>query len=120
MNTSIAPSTFRYGPLWIAAVSALLLGALAAGVFFVTSSNRAQAAAAAAKQSPSASASPASLEELGAAPVASVTPFTCSASTVVAQNAPSVATINAVRTGSHSGYDRLVVQFSGKQPGSIE
>src|SRR5207237_3491027 len=34
--------------------------------------------------------------------------------------APSGATINAVRTVSHSGYDRLVVQFSGMQPGSIE
>ena len=120
MNNPIASSTLRYGPLWIAALSALLLGALAAGVIFVTSSNRAQDPVAAAKQSPAASASPASEEELAAAPVANVTPFKCSASTVVGQNAPSVATINAVRTGSHSGYDRLVVQFSGKQPGSIE
>jgi hypothetical protein len=117
-------STFRYGPLWIAALAALLLGALAAGVLFVTSSNRAsQAPVAAAQQSPAPSAAPASpaaSEELAAAPVASVTPFRCTASTLTAQNPPAVATINAVRTGAHSGYDRLVVQFSGRQPGSIE
>jgi hypothetical protein len=106
-------------------MAALLLGALAAGVFILTSSNRAQTPAAqapggVAAASPLPSAAPTPTEELAAAPVANVTPFKCTASTLSAQNAPAVATINAVRTGSHSGYDRLVVQFSGKQPGSIE
>ena len=31
-----------------------------------------------------------------------------------------MATVDAIRTAAHAGYDRLVVQFSGKQPGSIE
>jgi hypothetical protein len=123
MKAQDTVSTFRYGPLWIAALAALLLGALAVGVLIVSSSNRAQAPVAAAKQSPAPSeapASPAPSEELAAAPVANVTPFRCTASTLTAQNPPAVATINAVRTGAHSGYDRLVVQFSGKQPGSID
>src|SRR6266566_2541943 len=59
-------------------------------------------------------------EELAAAPVASVTPFQCSASTLSATGAPAVAPIDALRTGTHPGYDRVVVRFSGKQPGSIE
>jgi hypothetical protein len=105
-------------------VAALLLGALAAGVLFVTSSNRApQTPIAAATQSAAPSevpASPAPSEEPAAAPVANVSPFNCAASTLTAQNAPAVASISAVRTGSHSGYDRLVVQFSGRQPGSID
>jgi hypothetical protein len=100
------------------AVAALLLGALAAGVLFVASSNRATAPVAAANESAAPSESPG--EEPAAAPVANISPFTCTASTLVAQNAPAVATINAVRTGAHSGYDRLVVQFSGRQPGSID
>jgi hypothetical protein len=120
MNPTDASSTFRFGPIWIAAVAALLLGALAAGVLIVSSLNRAEPPAVAARQSPAPSATPVASEEVAAAPVASVTPFRCTASTLSASNAPAVATIDAVRTGTHSGYDRLVVQFSGPQPGRIE
>jgi hypothetical protein len=120
MNAPHNSATYRFGPLWIAALAALLLGALAAGVMFVTSSERAQNKLAAATPSPSASAVPVSEEELAAAPVASVTPFICSASKISFASAPAMANVNAVRTGTHAGYDRLVVQFAGRQPGSIE
>jgi len=119
---SVSP-TFRFSPLagraqgalWIAAVAALLLGALAAGVLFVTSSGRAQKVA----QVPLPKAA-ASAEDLAAAPVASVTPFVCSASTLSFAAAPSVANVDAVRTGAHAGYDRLVVQFATARPANIE
>jgi hypothetical protein len=101
-------------------LAALLLGALAAGVMFATSSDRAHNKLAAASPSPSASGTPVSDEELAAAPVASVTPFTCSASKISFASAPAMANINAVRTGTHAGYDRLVLQFAGRQPRSIE
>jgi len=115
-------ATFRRGPLYIAGVAALLLGALAIGVLFATHPNRAQTPVAQTqtKANASPSAAPIPAEELAAAPVAGITPFQCTASTLTAAGAPSVAMINALRTGSHPGYDRLVVQFSGKQPGSIE
>jgi hypothetical protein len=120
MNPLHTSATFRFGPIWIAALAALLLGALAAGVMFVTSSDRAQNKLAAATPSPSASAAPVPEEELAAAPVASVTPFRCSASRISFAGATGAANVNAVRTGTHAGYDRLVVQFAGRQPGSIE
>jgi len=120
MNATHDSATFRFGPLRIAAVAALLLGALAAGVMVATSSDRAQPKVAAATPSAPASAAPASAEELAAAPVANVTLFTCGASKLSVATAPAMANINAVRTGSHAGYDRLVVQFSGRQPGSVE
>src|ERR1051326_8426395 len=120
MNPPHTSATFRFGSIWIAALAALLLGALAAGVMFVTSSDRAQNKLAAAAPSPSASAAPGSEEELAAAPVASVTPFTCSSSRISYASASGTANINAVRTGTHAGYDRLVMQFVGRQPGSIE
>ena len=120
MNSPHDSATFRFGPIWIAAAAALLLGALAAGVIFATSSNRAQPKVAAATPSATASASPVTEEELAAAPVANVTPFVCGASKLSAASAPLTANINAVRTGSHPGYDRLVVQFSGRQPANIE
>jgi len=121
MNAPHNSATFRLSPLWIAGVAALLLGALAAGVMFVTSSDRAQPRAAAATPSAPASAPPATTdEELAAAPVASVTPFACGASKLSVATAPAMANISAVRTGTHAGYDRLVLQFSGQQPGNIE
>src|SRR5436190_951126 len=117
MNATDTSATFRHGPLYFAGVAALLLGALAVGALFLVHPNRALTPVA---QAPAASPTPSQAEELAAAPVASVTPFQCSASTISAAGAPAVAAIDAVRTGSHPGYDRLVVQFSGKQPGSIE
>jgi len=95
----------------------LLLGALAVGALFLVHPNRALTPVA---QIPAGSPTPSQPEELAAAPVASVTPFQCSASTLSATGAPAVAPIDALRTGTHPGYDRVVVQFSGKQPGSIE
>src|ERR1043166_7436901 len=114
--SDIVSPTFRFSPLWIAAVAALLLGALAAGVLFVTSSDRAQKVA----QVPSPASAPASSEDLAAAPVASVTPFVCSATKLSVVSAQGAANINALRTGAHTGYDRLVVQFAGARPGNIE
>ncbi len=98
-------------------MAALLLGALAVGALFLVHPNRALTPVA---QAPAASPSPSQAEQPAAAPVASVTPFQCSASTLSATGAPAVAPIDALRTGTHPGYDRVVVQFSGKQPGSIE
>jgi len=98
-------------------VAALLLGALAVGALFLVHPNRALTPVA---QIPAGSPTPSQPEELAAAPVATVTPFQCSASTLSATGAPAVAPIDALRTGTHPGYDRVVVQFSGKQPGSIE
>jgi hypothetical protein len=120
-SDTVSP-TFRFSPLWIAAVAALLLGALAAGVLYVTSSSRAsqQQHLSPVAQNPSPSAAPVSSEDLAAAPVASVTPFVCTSSKLSVASAPPVANINAVRTGTHAGYDRLVIQFAGKQPGNIE
>ena len=120
MNATHDSATFRFGPLWIAALALLLLGALAAGVMFATSSSRAQPKVAAATPSGPASAAPASAEELAASPFASVTPFSCTASKLSAATAPAMANISAVRTGTHPGYDRLVLEFSGRQPGSID
>src|SRR6266513_4442659 len=120
MNAPHNTATFRFSRLWIAAVAALMLAALAAGVIFVTSSDRAQPKVAAATPSAPASAAPATAEELAAAPVASVTPFICGASKLSVATSPPMANINAMRTGSHTGYDRLVVQFAGRQPGNIE
>lgn len=45
--------------------------------------------------------------------------FTCSASTVPTSPAGGDGLISALRTGSHPGYDRLVVEFASGAPGAI-
>jgi hypothetical protein len=47
-------------------------------------------------------------------------PFVCGSSTVGSQNAALSAYIDAVRTGTHSGYDRITIEFQNGQPGSVE
>ena len=52
---------------------------------------------------------------------ASPAPFLCAASRPLSvQPAPPVAFIDAIRTGTHPGYDRLTIQFQNGAPGSIE
>jgi hypothetical protein len=45
--------------------------------------------------------------------------FVCGSSAFSSKSAPLTAFINGVRTGAHSGYDRLTIQFGNGQPNSI-
>jgi hypothetical protein len=54
------------------------------------------------------------------AQVSNLGPFTCASTTLNAGQAPASALVDAIRTGAHSGYDRLAVQFSNGQPNTIE
>src|SRR5436305_11459412 len=45
--------------------------------------------------------------------------FTCGTSTVPTQAAGPTALVSAMRTGSHPGYDRFVVEFASGVPASI-
>jgi hypothetical protein len=125
MNTT----TLRHGPLWIAGVAAVLLGALAVGVLvFANPLSRNQhpgtpAGGVAAATTPSADpqASPsATAEPIDETPVANVAPFSCTAATLAAASAPAVAAVDAIRTGTHAGYDRVTVEFAGAQARSIQ
>jgi hypothetical protein len=70
-----------------------------------------------ASPSSSAVASPAGVDT--ALPVANLAGFVCGSSSLSGQASPTTAFIDAVRTGSHTGYDRFVVQFGNGQPSSI-
>jgi hypothetical protein len=45
--------------------------------------------------------------------------FTCTASNLTANGSPATSFVNALRTGSHAGYDRVTIQFKNGLPGSI-
>jgi len=53
------------------------------------------------------------------APVVQLAAFACGASTVPTQAAGPSALVTAMRTGSHPGYDRFVIEFASGAPGSI-
>jgi hypothetical protein len=123
MNTFFAVAAERSRPYRIVGVAAVLMAAVAIGVMFATSANRPQptgSVPAGAVSSPSVgstSPSPGSVPaaELLAIPAA----FTCSSSSIASKPAPSTSFVDALRTGTHVGYDRIVVEFKNGQPGSI-
>jgi hypothetical protein len=128
MNTFSADTAERSQPYRIVGVAAVLITAVAISFMFVANaSNRHQPTGGlpvGATTSPSASPesspapSPISSPSAAPAPVANQEIFICGASTAFAK--ASYGLIDAVRTGTHKGYDRLTIEFHGGQPQSIQ
>jgi hypothetical protein len=117
----------RQGPFWIAGLAAALIAAIVIGVFVVANFNRhltssVPGAVPSASPSASASASPGiTPTPVQTPPDSNLPPFVCGSSApITSQNAPVVAFIDAVRTGTHTGYDRITIEFQNGQPSSIE
>jgi hypothetical protein len=126
MNTFFAATAERSRPLRIIGVAAVLMAAVAVGVMFATNANGPRPTGAlpvgavttpvsSSASSPSPLATTASAEALAATQAA----FTCGSSTLTAQGAPATSFVDALRSGSHTGYDRVVVEFKNGRPGSI-
>ena len=120
VRASLKHAPERRGPFWIAGVAAALMAAIAIGVFFVINPlNRPRSTVGPVGAStPSASAAPV------ASPSPAASPFACSAAAYTRSPAagytpPPVAFVDALRTGSHTGYDRLTVEFQNGDPTSI-
>ncbi len=121
------PVPARTGPFWIAGLAAALIAAIVIGVFVIANFNRhltsvvpgtlpSASPSARVSESPSATATP-----VQTPPDSSLPPFVCGSSTsIVSQNAALSAYIDAVRTGTHTGYDRITIEFQNGQPGSVE
>lgn len=109
----------RTGPFWMAGVAAAVIAAIVVGVFVVASFNRHQSGGVPAGQ-PSASPSPEGTPTVGS----NLPAFTCAASTgfdhLRPPSAPTVAYIDAVRTGTHAGYERITIEFANGNPMSAE
>jgi hypothetical protein len=107
----------RGGPYWIAAVAACVMAALIVGVLVVSGpmKNRQSNAGPGVGSTPTAE--PSQTPDTNQA-------FTCVPSTFVqsASNAsqPPVVFVSALRTGTHTGYDRLTIEFGNGVPSSVE
>jgi len=119
------PRPRNTGPLWMAGLAAGLIALIIVGVLVVSNFNRHQTSgvpAGVAGPSPTAvataapSASPSALPS----PVSPAGPYTCAASDKTNPSAPLSAYIDAVRTGTHAGYDQVTIQFSDGQPSEVQ
>ena len=113
----------RSGPYWNAGIAAAAIAILLVGVLVVSGPLRGShspvgAAHATPSPSPSAAASPS--ETPGPTP-SQLPAFSCGGATASTfGNAPVVAYISAVRTGSHSGYDRVTIEFANGVPHDVQ
>jgi hypothetical protein len=124
VRSSVSQAPEERGPYWIAAVAAALLAVAIVGVLFVFNplNRHPVPVGPGPSPTPSASASPAASPSPSASPSATPTAsYVCTASAPITNSkAPAVAYVNAVRTGAHTGFDQLTVQFSNGQPSSIQ
>jgi hypothetical protein len=127
VRSSLTTLPEQRGPYWIAGVAAVVIAAVVIGVLFVGNPLNHQPS----KTVPVAGASPTPSASLSPSPSPSPSPlptpssnlpaFTCSASAQhfdVAQ-VPPLALVDAVRPGTHAGYDRLTIEFMTGHPTDV-
>ena len=128
MNTFISDTTVRSRPYRFIGVAAVLVAAVAVGVMFAFNANRPQpmggsnvGAVTSPGVSPAASpvANPSAAPSAATASSSGQAAFMCGSSTLTARQSPATAFVDAIRTGSHAGYDRVTVEFKNGQPASV-
>ena len=124
VRSSLANVPEQRGPYWIAGVAAALIAAVVIGVMVVANPlNRPPAAVGpgpVSRPTPVATPSPSAAPSASPTPSASQQPFVCMSSSIANAQAPAVSFIDALRTGTHPGYDRLTIEFQNGQPQSVE
>jgi hypothetical protein len=114
VRSSLANVPEQRAPFWIAGMAAALIGVIVVGVLVLAEFNRHQtrlAPVGVPTSSPSASPTPDS----------TLPAFVCAGGSAQSTTpAPAVAFIDALRTGTHPGFDRLTIEFKNGLPGSFE
>jgi hypothetical protein len=105
------------------------MAAVAVGATFALNANRPQPTGgsnagvftnAGASPAVSPAASPVATPSAAAASGSGQAAFTCGSSKLTATQSPATAFVDAIRTGSHAGYDRVTVEFKNGRPVSVE
>jgi len=118
VHSALVEAPERRGPVWIAGLAAALIAALAVGALFIAGPLRQQ------NQQPL----PAGLATISPNPLptsdaTNLPAIKCNnAGTVATEGyaAQPIAYVNAVRTGTHTGYDRVTIQFQNGLPADIQ
>jgi hypothetical protein len=124
VHEALVDAPERRGPVWFAGLAVAVIAVILVGVLFVAGplSHR-QLIPVIPGSSPSPSPSPSTKPSPTAD--ASLPAFVCSSSTLDGQplNGPSAAPVkfvDAVRVGTHAGYDRITIEFQNGMPISVE
>lgn len=110
------------GPFWMAGVAAALIALIIVGALLVANFNRRPTGVVPGAQpspSPYTTVSPVSTP-----PDSSLPAFTCNLSTQLVttptSSQPPVIFVDGVRTGTHTGYDRITIQFQNGGPSKVD
>jgi hypothetical protein len=115
----------RTGPFWMAGLAAGLIAAIVVGVLVVASFNRHQTSVLPGT-APTPSATPSANPSLTPSPAqtppdSNLPAFVCAGPVSLAgTQSPTVAFVDAVRTGTHAGYDRVTIEFNNGEPGNVD
>jgi hypothetical protein len=116
----------RTGPFWMAGVAAGLIAVIVVGVLVASNLGRHTAIGPATIPSPSPNATPSVIPSPGPSPAqtppdSSLPAFVCAGPVSLAgTSSPAVAFVDAVRTGTHTGYDRVTIEFNNGEPANVD
>lgn len=116
VHAALVDAPEKRGPVWIAGLAATLMAALVIGLLYIAGPLRQQAPIPGLIPSPSPSALPTS-------DTSNLPAMTCASATSVATDdhvAQPIAYVSAVRVGTHTGYDRVTLEFKNGLPGDIQ
>jgi hypothetical protein len=122
VRAALVDAPEQRGPVWIAAVAAAVIAVILVGVLLVGNPlNRRSPVPGGGVPSPTPCSTTCSTPAPSPTPSPSASPFVCltGQSTLTHQIAPPLALIDAVRTGTHLGYDRLTIEFKDATTGTI-
>ncbi len=129
VHDALVETPSRRGPIWVAGLAAAMIALIVVGALFIAGplSHRPNVIpGVGVVPTPNVPVTPSVTTTPVTSPVASPTPdtsqpFICTSPyTITAAQAPQSALVDAVRTGTHAGYDRLTIEFQNGQPVSIE
>ena len=118
VHSALVDTPERRGPVWAAGLAAAVIAALAVGALFIAGPLRQQNQ----QPLPVGIATP-TPSALPTSDVSNLPAITCNNATAVATEGhvgQPIAYINAVRTGTHTGYDRITIQFQNGLPADIQ
>jgi hypothetical protein len=123
VRSGLVQAPEQRGPVWIAALAAAVITVIVVGVLMVGNPLYRPPLTGHGPGIPSPSQSPATSAAPNPSPTISPAagPFICGASSAfTGKQAPPSAFIDAVRTGTHTGYDRVTIEFKNGQAQTIE
>jgi hypothetical protein len=123
VRAALVEAPEQRGPVWIGALAAAVIAVILVGVLLVGNPlNRGPLVpAVVVHPTPTLCVPTCPAPVPTPSPIPTPSPFVCVAgpTTLTTQTAPPLALIDAVRTGTHTGYDRITFEFKNARTGSI-